>query len=143
MNDTPHVNDQRRDDAARAAWLYFIGGRTQDEIAAQLDVSRQAAQRLVAFAVSEKLIKFRLDHPIAACIEIAARLTDQYELEFCDVTPGDAANSGSVRGIAIACAARLERLLNSKTPLVLCVGTGRTMRAASPCSTCCRVASPI
>src|SRR3712207_7609151 len=52
------------DQAARAAWLYYIAGNTQDEIAHKLNVSRQAVQRLVSLAVSEKLIKFRLDHPI-------------------------------------------------------------------------------
>lgn len=134
MKDTPTAGaaagEQKRNDAARAAWLYFIAGRTQDEIAAQLDVSRQAAQRLVAYAVSEKLIKFRLDHPIAACMALAERLTERYGLEFCDVTPSDPSGEGSVRGVAIATAVRLERLLASRAPIVLCVGTGRTMRAA-------------
>jgi DNA-binding transcriptional regulator LsrR (DeoR family) len=122
--------DKRRDDAARAAWLYFIAGRTQDEIAAQLDLSRQAVQRLVAVAVSEKLIKFRLDHPIAACAELAAALTDRYELAFCDVTPSDRDAPGLTAGIAAAAAVRLQRLLASKEPLTICVGTGRTLRAA-------------
>lgn len=130
MRDQRQPAGDKRDQAARAAWLYFIAGRTQDEIAAQLDVSRQAAQRLVAFAVSEKLLTFRLDHPIAACMELAQRLSDKYDLEFCDVTPSDPSASGTLRGVAIATAARLESLLRSKTPLVLCVGTGRTMRAA-------------
>ncbi len=122
--------DRRRNDAARAAWLYFISGRTQDEIAAQLDLSRQAVQRLVAFAVSEKLIKFRLDHAIAACEELAASLTGRYGLEFCEVTPSDPDASGSLAGIATAAATRLQRVLASKTPLVVCIGTGRTLRAA-------------
>ena len=122
--------DQRRDDAARAAWLYFIGGRTQDEIAAQLDLSRQAVQRLVALAVSEKLIKFRLDHPIAACTELSAALVERYGLDFCDVTPSDTAAPGTAAGVAVAAAVRLQRLLASKAPLVICVGTGRTLRAA-------------
>ncbi len=122
--------DKRRDDAARAAWLYFIGDRTQDEIAAQLDLSRQAVQRLVAFAVSEKLIKFRLDHPIASCTELAARLVERHGLEFCDVTPSDPEAPGAIAGIAGATATRLQRLLASKAPMVVCVGTGRTLRAA-------------
>ena len=46
----------RLDDAARAGWLYYIAGNTQDEIARKLGVSRQTAQRLVSLAVSEKLI---------------------------------------------------------------------------------------
>ena len=118
---------RRRDEAARAAWLYFIGGRTQDEIAAQLDLSRQAVQRLVALAVSEKLIKFRLDYPIASCAELAAALAERHGLEFCDVTPSDPDAPESRAGIAVATAIRLQRLLASKAPLVICVGTGRTL----------------
>ncbi|PSN17346.1 hypothetical protein C7271_18185, partial [filamentous cyanobacterium CCP5] len=55
---------RKLDQAAHAAWLYYIAGNTQEEIATKLNVSRQAAQRLVALAVSEKLIKVRLDHPL-------------------------------------------------------------------------------
>ena len=43
----------RLDDAARAGWLYYVAGNTQDEIARKLGVSRQSAQRLVAMAVSD------------------------------------------------------------------------------------------
>ena len=50
----------RLDDAARAGWLYYVAGNTQDEIARKLGVSRQSAQRLVSLAVSERLIKVRL-----------------------------------------------------------------------------------
>ena len=51
------VSSSRLDDAARAGWLYYIAGKTQDEIAAQMAISRQAAQRLVSLAVSERLIR--------------------------------------------------------------------------------------
>jgi len=122
--------DKRRDDAARAAWLYFVGGRTQNEVAVQLDLSRQAVQRLIARAVSEKLIKFRLDHPIASCVELATTLADRFELEFCEVTPSDYNAPESVAGIALATSERLRRLLVSKAPIVVCVGTGRTLRSA-------------
>lgn len=48
----------RLDDAARAGWLYYVAGRTQDEIAAAMGISRQSAQRLVSLAVAERLIRF-------------------------------------------------------------------------------------
>jgi DNA-binding transcriptional regulator LsrR (DeoR family) len=130
MGESVDQGDKRREDAAKAAWLYFIGGRTQDDIAKQLELSRQAVQRLVSFAVSEKLIKFRMDHPIASCMTIASQIADQFELEFCDVTPSDEASSGSIAGVAVATALRLNRLLASKTPTIIGVGTGRTLRAA-------------
>lgn len=123
--------DKRREDAARAAWLYFIAGRTQDEIAGQLDISRQAAQRLVAFAVSENLIKFRLDHSISSCMDLANRLTERFGLDFCDVVPSDPGAPDSIKGVAIATAQRLERVLSSKAPTTICVGTGRTLRASA------------
>lgn len=118
------------DEAARAAWLYFNGGRTQDEIARSMQLSRQAVQRLVTVAVEEKLIRFRLDHRITSCMELAARLTDRFALELCDVVPGDPDLPGSIGGVAMATAVRLERLLSAEAPIVLAVGSGRTMRAA-------------
>jgi DNA-binding transcriptional regulator LsrR (DeoR family) len=130
MSQPTDVTSRRRDQAARAAWLYFVRGRTQDEIAAQLDVSRQAAQRLVALAVSERLIKFRLDHPLAACLELGTALADRYGLDFCDVAPTDPAAPAALDGVAHAMAARITAVLTTKEPVVLCVGTGRTLRAA-------------
>jgi DNA-binding transcriptional regulator LsrR (DeoR family) len=45
-----NTSNRKLDLAARAAWLYYIRGRTQDEIATELNVSRQNAQRLIALA---------------------------------------------------------------------------------------------
>jgi len=41
------------DEAARAGWLSYVGGLTQDQIAAELGVSRQRVQRLVSRALAE------------------------------------------------------------------------------------------
>ena len=43
--------DRKLELAAHAAWLYYIAENTQEEIAASLNVSREAAQHLVALAV--------------------------------------------------------------------------------------------
>jgi DNA-binding transcriptional regulator LsrR (DeoR family) len=119
---------RRLDLAARAAWLYYIAGNTQDQIARKLNVSRQAAQRLVAAAVSEGLITFRLDHPIAACVELADALQTRFGLDYAEVVPGDADVDGLV-GIASAAARQVETHLAVKTPTVLAFSTGRTLRA--------------
>ncbi|MGH6912281.1 MAG: sugar-binding transcriptional regulator [Geminicoccales bacterium] len=123
------LRQQRRLDlAARAAWLYYMVGDTQDQIARKLNLSRQAAQRLVAVAVSEGLIKFRLDHPIAACIELADALQTRFGLDYVEVVPGDADEDGLV-GIASAAARQLETHLAAKAPTILAFSTGRTLRA--------------
>src|SRR5919106_3241746 len=119
---------RRLDLAARAAWLYYLAGNTQDQIARKLNVSRQAAQRMVATAVAEGLIRFRLAHPIAACIELADALQTRFGLEYVEVVPGDADLDGLV-GIASAGARQVEAHLASKTPTILAFSTGRTLRA--------------
>ena len=118
---------QKLDLAARAAWLYYIADNTQEEIATKLDVSRQAAQRLVALAVSEKLIKFRLDHPLSNCIALAEALRDKFELSTCEVVP--ASTDGLRNGLAVCAAARLETYLMAKTPTILAFSSGKTLRA--------------
>lgn len=122
--------NNRLDDAARAGWLYYVAGRTQDEIATVMGISRQSAQRLVSLAMAERLIKVRLDHPIAACLEAAERLREKYELRHVDVVPSDPGSSSTTVGIAEAGAAEIERWLKLPEPQVLAIGTGRTLKAA-------------
>ncbi len=119
----------RLDDAARAGWLYYVAGNTQDEIARKLGVSRQAAQRLVAMAVSEQLIRVRVDHPIARCMELGREVTDRYDLASCEVVPSDPAAPHLLAGVAMAGAVEMERYLKSDAPMILAIGTGRTLRA--------------
>jgi len=122
--------NSRLDDAARAGWLYYIAGHTQDEIAKKLKVSRATAQRLVSLCLSERLITFRLEHPIAACMELAKGLKDRYGLKYCEVAPTDLANPLNVAGLAERAAALLEQTLRSEKPVIIAIGTGRVMRAA-------------
>jgi len=126
----PDSEKSRLDDAARAGWLYFIAGHTQDEIARMLQVSRASAQRLVSLCLAERLITFRLEHPIAACMELAARLKDRFDLVHCEVVPSDPASPNAVAGIAERCANLLDLTLRSETPVIVALGTGRAVRAA-------------
>jgi DNA-binding transcriptional regulator LsrR (DeoR family) len=120
----------RLDDAARAGWLYYIAGNTQDEIAKRLKVSRATAQRLVSLCLSERLITFRLEHPIAACMELAARLQEKHGLVHCEVVPTNSAAPNAVTGVAERAGALLEATLRGEKPAIVAIGTGRTMRAA-------------
>lgn len=120
----------RQDEAARAGWLYYVAGNTQDQIATKLGVSRQSAQRLVSLAVSEGLIKVRLDHPIAECMSLAERLRGRFSLDKAEVVPTDPGNTSTTIGVAEAAAAEIERWLKSPKPIVLAIGTGRTLKAS-------------
>jgi DNA-binding transcriptional regulator LsrR (DeoR family) len=116
------------DDAARAGWLYYVGGLTQDQIAAELGVSRQRAQRLVSRAMAEGLIHVRLNHRIGACLDLEQELRQRFGLQRVRVSPGLGPGADAVRAIAPAAAAELERFLRMPDPLVIAFGTGRAMR---------------
>ena len=126
-DEAPRDEARRLDLAARAAWLSYIHGQTQDEIAAALGLSRQSVQRLVALAVQERLIKFRLDHPLVPCLELADRLRARFGLEGAEVAPAGGGGD-PIAGVAVVGATLVERQLESRQPLIVGVGTGRTLR---------------
>ncbi|WP_126977787.1 sugar-binding transcriptional regulator [Frigidibacter oleivorans] len=116
------------DDAARAGWLSYVGGMTQDQIAVELGVSRQRAQRLVSRAMAEGLIRVRLDHRIGACLRLEAELTRRFALMECRVAPALAPGADPAHGIAGVAAEVFERVLARPEPQVIAVGTGRALR---------------
>ncbi len=122
--------DKRLDDAARAGWLYYVAGRRQDEIATILGVSRQSAQRLVSLAVSSGLVKVRIDHPIARCMELGQQLRTRFGLQHVDIVPADPMSQSTIVGIAEAGAAEIERCLKNPDAKIIAIGTGRTLKAA-------------
>lgn len=124
------TNSNRLDDAARAGWLYYIAGKTQDEIAAEMGISRQVAQRLVSLAVSEKLVRVTVEHPIARCLDLAQALAERFGLARAEVVPTDPGSDGGTVGLGEAAASEMTRWLKREAPIVMAVGTGRTLKAA-------------
>ncbi|MCJ8139710.1 sugar-binding transcriptional regulator [Falsirhodobacter halotolerans] len=133
MNEDPIL-----DAAARAGWLYYAAGRTQDQIAADMGISRQRAQRLVSRAMAEGLIRVRLEHPIAACMELEARLRARFDLREVRVAPSTGRDP--TLSVAPAAAALFETILTREEPQIIGLGTGRALTAmaaevqALPCA---------
>ena len=120
----------RKENAARAAWLYFVRGYTQDQVARHLGLSRPSTQRLISFAVSEELVRFKVDHPIVGCMALGAQVAKRYGLDFCDVAPADPKATDAREIIAPYVAERILRLVSVNRPITLGVGSGRTLCAA-------------
>ncbi|ALI55316.1 sugar-binding transcriptional regulator [Celeribacter marinus] len=113
--------------AARAAWMSYVGGMTQDQIAQELGISRQRAQRLVARAGAEGLIRVRIDHPIAECLELERALKSRFALNSVRVAPNAGDSVDPSIGIATFAAPFVERILEDVDPQVIALGTGRTL----------------
>lgn len=118
-----------RDLAARAAWLSLVGGLTQDQIAAELGISRQRVQRLVAKAAAEGLVRVRIEHPIAACLALERQLKIRFDLQSAWVAPSPGEGGDRLAGLAAFAAPVLERIFLSEVPRTVALGTGRTLRA--------------
>lgn len=117
--------DHKLDQAVRAAWMSWVGKLTQDEIAREMGVSRQTAQRLVAQAMAAGVVKVRIDHPLVDCLDLGQRLKDRFGLRMATVTP----DAGGRTGVAMQVAELIETTLSRARPVTLAMGTGRMLRA--------------
>jgi DNA-binding transcriptional regulator LsrR (DeoR family) len=80
-------------------------------------------------ATKEKLIRFRLEHPIMRCMELTEQLTKKFNLKKCEVVPSISTDADSNVGVAQAGAAAMEYELAVPHGKLIAVGTGRVLRA--------------
>lgn len=71
----------------RAAWLYHVGGMTQEEVARRLDVHRTRVVRLLSDAREKGLVSVTINHETIRDLEVEDALTSRYGLDFCIATP--------------------------------------------------------
>ena len=125
----PASNHPEHDLAARAAWLSYIGGYTQSEIAERLQVSRAKAHRLVALAHQLHLVKVFIDGEPAACAALEERLIDRFGLRSCRVAPDLDLEDEPFAAVGAAAARLLHGLLGELDGGLLGVGKGRSLTA--------------
>ena len=63
-------------------------------------------------------------------MDLAEKLRARYALDFAEVVPSDPGSASTTMGIAQSAAAEIERRLRSPDPIVIAIGTGRTLKAA-------------
>ncbi len=119
--------------ATRAAWLSYIGGHTQGEIARRLQVSPAKAHRLIALANRHALVKVFIERVPAECIALEQVLLDRFALNTCIVAPdmetAAPGGVGAITAVAAAGARFLHRQLEAAPAGVIGVGKGRTLAA--------------
>lgn len=118
--------------AIRAAWLSFVGGRTQGEIAAQLGVSPAKVHRLIAHAQKAGHVKFQIDGRPMECLQLERELTSHFDLSNCIIAPdvGSGDEDAALRAVAVSAAQFLSGLLGGAGVKRLGVGMGRTLTAS-------------
>jgi len=118
--------------AIRAAWLSFVGGRTQGEIAKQLGMSPAKVHRLIAHAQKAGFVKFQIEGRPLECLELEERIAGQFNLNSCIIAPdlGGGDIESAIRAVAVSAAHVLSDVVSSGSVRRIGVGMGRTIKAA-------------
>lgn len=125
---------QNSDDTEiEAAWLHFVEGLTQAEIASRRGLSRMRVHRLIQGAQDKGYVKVFVDRVPKHCIDLENELMQRYGLTTCTIVPVDGTQTmyESLPVIGTASASFLHGMLESTEKRVVGIGSGRTIAAAS------------
>ena len=122
-------DDIRLDQKVRAAWMYYIAGQNQSEIASQLGTSRPVVQRLIAPAKEEGIVSIGLHHPVANCLDYALLLQEKYRLIECNIVPAFSEES-TLDSVSFGCYQLMARYLQDDKEKIIGLGSGLTLKKA-------------
>jgi DNA-binding transcriptional regulator LsrR (DeoR family) len=116
------TDEQRR---TRIAWLYYVEGLTQAEIAGRLAISRARVVRDLQMGRRSGLVRIQINGRLAPCVALERALERRFALKEAVVvpTPHDAAHLPATLGVALG-SWLSDRLRPGQT---LGVGWGRTL----------------
>ncbi|MFN0114095.1 MAG: sugar-binding transcriptional regulator [Paracoccaceae bacterium] len=110
----------------RAAWLYFVEGQTQQEIARHLGINRIRVNRMLATARENGIVRVTIDGPVADCVKQERALQARFGLSVAVVVPTAMDQDNIRRMVAYGAGRLLSGLVHDG--MVLGVGWGRTLR---------------
>lgn len=112
----------------RVAWLYFMEGLTQSDIAERLGLTRLRVNRMVSEARSSGLVGITLNSSLTSCIELEQELTRRFSLQTAVIvpSPGDPHLTPTLLGRAAA--EFISRHLEERAVSGLGIGWGATLR---------------
>jgi DNA-binding transcriptional regulator LsrR (DeoR family) len=118
----------------RLAWLYYVAGLNQEEIARRLQLSRFKITRLLAQARDKGIVRISLDPRSTETLEIAEGLCAAHGLTECIVTPpfgalADPDEDKARAAVGIAAAGFLARRLQGPDAITVGLSWGRTVAA--------------
>lgn len=114
----------------RAAWLYYIEGMTQADVAKKLGVNRIMVTRLLSEAKKRGEVVIRIKSELTELIELQHQLEDRFKLEQAIIAPMASDGDDPTRVIAAAAGEHVSKLMQSG--ITVGVGWGKTLHAMLP-----------
>ncbi|WP_312688168.1 sugar-binding transcriptional regulator [Kosakonia sp.] len=122
--------EKKQELAARAAWMYYVAGLTQQDIATALGLSRQVAQRLISGAREMGMVTVNISHPVTRCMKLASELQQKYALTLCRVVPSTGLENEAIQQmLAVEGADVMAQFIAADNAQVFGIGSGKTLRA--------------
>jgi DNA-binding transcriptional regulator LsrR (DeoR family) len=120
--------------AIRAAWLYYVHGLNQAEVAAHLGISRVKVHRLIALAHQQSWVKVFVEGSTTEGLALEQSAKQLFNLQLCTVAPSDVDGlalgpEAGFRSLGAAAARYLHQYLERHPKGSIGVGHGRTLAA--------------
>lgn len=123
----PGLPDDESGLVTRAAWMHYVGGMTQGEVARRLNLNSAKTHRLIARASREGLVRVFVDGDVADCVRLEEALRARYGLDMVQVAPDLGETDLPLRALGFAGASYLRGLLERPQTRIIGVGHGRTL----------------
>ncbi|MGV6849801.1 MAG: sugar-binding transcriptional regulator [Marinibacterium sp.] len=123
---------QADDDIAQAAWLYYVGNLSQQEVSQRLGISRFKVLRMLADAREQGLVRIAVEHRTSRTLALADELVAAFGLQEVQVAPvGDDFPDDVLarNAVAILASGYLARIAGNDRQATVGVGWGRTLSA--------------
>ncbi|MGN8114471.1 sugar-binding transcriptional regulator [Labrys sp. 22185] len=114
---------------ARVAWLYFVGGQTQQEIAERMNITRLKVNKIIGQVRDTGKVQIRVSLPLSDCIDLAERVSARYGLVESVVVPDVTDYLEQKRVIGEAAGMLASSLINGQD-MGVGIGSGRTLSYA-------------
>ncbi|TYR34839.1 sugar-binding transcriptional regulator [Mesorhizobium microcysteis] len=112
----------------KTAWLYYVEGLTQEQIAEKLDVSRVKVMRTLAACVAEGVVVTTITAPTSGQIELERALEARFGLHGAVVVPTPSGTEHLEKAIGHAVALYLGEVMQDG--MTLAIGGGATLHAS-------------
>ena len=114
--------------ATRAAWLSYVGGYTQSQVAKKLQVSTAKAHRLIALAREKHLVKIFIEGETAECVALEEKILQSFPLQTCTIAPYLGPDM-SFQATGSAAARMVYNVIKDIEQQTIGIGKGRSLMA--------------
>lgn len=119
----------------KAAWLYYIHGFSQEEVAKNLRTSRSKVARMLSSAREKGVVKISIEHETTETLALCDWISATYNVKECLLTPYIGIESTDLeltarlgkQAVGIVAANHISRRLQNAELLTVGIGAGKTL----------------